>query len=149
MLNPYVGGISLAAAVALVVAFGGSDANAQKHNPFDGAWSVNIQVTRGECNGNVLYGVVITNGSVRYAGGANVAVAGNVDAEGRRQRARGQWWAVGIRYRAAVAERLRRRKLVRRRRERPLFGALERPAFGLNGRRNPLLRRVFGLPPPT
>jgi hypothetical protein len=82
MLNPMVGGISLAAAVAFVVAFGGSDANAQRRNPFDGAWSVNIQVTRGECNGNVLYGVVITNGSVRYAGGANVAVGGTVSTKG-------------------------------------------------------------------
>jgi hypothetical protein len=80
MLNPKVGGISLAAAVAFVVAFGGSESNAA--NPFDGAWSVNIQVTRGECNGNVLYGVVITNGSVRYAGGANVAVAGTVTPKG-------------------------------------------------------------------
>jgi hypothetical protein len=80
MLNPKVGGISLAAAVAVVVAFGGSDANAR--NPFDGAWSVNIQVTRGDCNSNALYGVVITNGSVRYAGGANVAVAGKVSQKG-------------------------------------------------------------------
>ncbi|MGE3160167.1 MAG: hypothetical protein AB7E84_11935 [Xanthobacteraceae bacterium] len=82
MLNPMVGGISLAAAVAFVVAFGGSDANAQRRNPFDGAWSVNIQVTRGDCNSNALYGVVITNGSVRYAGGANVAVAGSVSTKG-------------------------------------------------------------------
>ena len=80
MLNPKVGGISLAAAFALLVAFGGSESNAA--NPFDGAWSVNIQVTRGECNSNVLYGVVITNGSVRYAGGANVAVAGTVSTKG-------------------------------------------------------------------
>ncbi|MGE0039073.1 MAG: hypothetical protein AB7S93_26045, partial [Xanthobacteraceae bacterium] len=69
-------------AVAFVVAFGGSDANAQRRNPFDGAWSVNIQVTRGDCNSNALYGVVITNGSVRYAGGANVAVAGSVSTKG-------------------------------------------------------------------
>ena len=82
MIKSSVRGISLAAAFALVVAFGGSDANAQKGNPFDGAWSVNIQVTRGECNSNVLYGVVITNGSVRYAGGANVAVGGTVTPKG-------------------------------------------------------------------
>jgi hypothetical protein len=80
MINLSVRGISLAAVFASVVAFGVSDASAR--NPFDGAWSVNIQVTRGECNGNVLYGVVITNGSVRYAGGANVAVAGTVSPKG-------------------------------------------------------------------
>ncbi len=82
MIKSSVRGFSLAAAFALIGAFGGSDANAQRGNPFDGAWSVNIQVTRGECNGNVLYGVVITNGSVRYAGGANVAVAGTVTPKG-------------------------------------------------------------------
>jgi hypothetical protein len=80
MINPSVRGISLAAAFTIFVAFGGSDANAA--NPFDGAWSVNIQVTRGECSSNVLYGVVITNGSVRYAGGANVAVGGTVTPKG-------------------------------------------------------------------
>jgi hypothetical protein len=73
-------GISLAAGFAVLLAFGASEANAA--NPFDGNWSVNIQVTRGECNGNVLYGVVITNGSVRYAGGANVAVGGTVTPKG-------------------------------------------------------------------
>jgi len=82
MINLFVRGISLAAAFAVVVAFGGSDANAQKRNPFDGAWSVNIAVTRGDCSSNVLYGVVITNGSVRYAGGANVAVGGTVTPKG-------------------------------------------------------------------
>jgi hypothetical protein len=82
MIYPSVRGISLAAAFASIVAFGGSDANAQKQNPFDGAWSVNIQVMRGDCNSNALYGVVITNGSVRYAGGANVAVGGTVTPKG-------------------------------------------------------------------
>jgi hypothetical protein len=82
MINPTVRGISLAAAFASFIAFGSSDVNAQKANPFDGAWSVNIAVTRGDCSSNVLYGVVITNGSVRYAGGANVAVAGTVTPKG-------------------------------------------------------------------
>ena len=82
MINPSVRGISLAAAFAVFVAFGSSDVNAQKGNPFDGAWSVNIAVTRGDCSSNVLYGVVITNGSVRYAGGANVAVGGKVTPKG-------------------------------------------------------------------
>ena len=82
MIYPSVRGMSLAAAFACMVAFAGSDASAQKSNPFDGAWSVNIQVNRGDCNSNALYGVVITNGSVRYAGGANVAVAGSVSPKG-------------------------------------------------------------------
>jgi hypothetical protein len=82
MIYSFARGMSLAAAFACIVAFGSSDANAQKRNPFDGAWSVNIQVIRGDCNSNALYGVVITNGAVRYAGGANVAVAGSVTPKG-------------------------------------------------------------------
>lgn len=82
MIYPSVRGMSLAAAFACIVAFSNSDASAQRGNPFDGAWSVNIQVTRGDCSSNALYGVVITNGSVRYAGGANVAVAGTVTPKG-------------------------------------------------------------------
>ena len=94
-------------------------------------------MSRGECSCNVLYGVVITNGRVRYAGGANVAVAGNVSAEGRRERARVERWAVGLRYRAAGAEQQWRRKLVRPGNNGPVPGRWSAAAFGLNR----LLRR--------
>lgn len=73
---------ALAAVFMTIGVYGGSDANAQRRNPYDGAWSVNISVSRGDCSSNALYGVVITNGSVRYAGGANVAVSGHVNPKG-------------------------------------------------------------------
>lgn len=82
MINLSVRAFTLATALATVAVLCTSDANAQGRNPFDGAWSVNISVSRGDCSSNSLYGVVITNGQVRYAGGANVAVSGSVNAKG-------------------------------------------------------------------
>lgn len=82
MINPSVRPFALAAAFTLIAAAASSDANAQKQNPFDGPWSVNISVTRGDCSSNSLYGVVIRGGRVYYAGGANVAVSGSVSPSG-------------------------------------------------------------------
>ncbi len=83
MINLTTRAFALAAAFLTIGGvYVGSDANAQRRNPYDGAWSVNIVVSRGDCNSNALYGVVITNGSVRYAGGANVAVSGRVTSKG-------------------------------------------------------------------
>jgi hypothetical protein len=82
MINLSVRAVTLAAAFTFVAASVSSDANAQKPNPFDGPWSVNIAVSRGDCSSNSLYGVVIRGGRVAYAGGANVAVSGTVSASG-------------------------------------------------------------------
>ena len=82
MINSSIRAVTLAAAFTFVAASVSSDANAQKANSFDGPWSVNISVSRGDCSSNSLYGVVIRGGHVYYAGGANVAVSGNVSASG-------------------------------------------------------------------
>jgi hypothetical protein len=82
MINLPVRACTLAAVLSVVAIAGVSDANAQKANPFDGPWSVNIAVTRGDCSSNSLYGVVIRGGRVYYAGGANVAVSGSVSPSG-------------------------------------------------------------------
>ena len=82
MINPSVRAFTLAAVFSIVAVAGTSDANAQKAHPFDGPWSVNISVTRGDCSSNSLYGVVIRGGHVYYAGGANVAVSGSVSTSG-------------------------------------------------------------------
>jgi len=49
--------------------------------PYDGAWSVLIVTTRGECDRAYRYGVSITNGFIRYDGGV-VNMQGRVAANG-------------------------------------------------------------------
>jgi hypothetical protein len=49
--------------------------------PYDGAWSVLIVTTRGECDRAYRYGVSIINGFIRYDGGM-VNMQGRVSANG-------------------------------------------------------------------
>jgi hypothetical protein len=70
---------ALTAVLGGVVLCGGLAAQAA---PFDGPWSVTISTSRGDCGSNSLYGVVIANGLVRYAGGAGVAMSGRVSNNG-------------------------------------------------------------------
>jgi hypothetical protein len=49
--------------------------------PYDGAWSVLIVTTAGECDRAYRYGVSIINGAVRYDGGV-VNMYGQVSANG-------------------------------------------------------------------
>jgi hypothetical protein len=80
MINLSARAVGLAAILAAVAVGGPSATNAA--GPFDGPWSVTISTSRGDCGTNSLYGVVITNGSVRYAGGAGVAMSGRVNNNG-------------------------------------------------------------------
>jgi hypothetical protein len=80
MINLSARAIGLAAILAAIAIGGPSATNAA--GPFDGPWSVTISTARGDCGSNSLYGVVITNGSVRYAGGAGVAMSGHVSNNG-------------------------------------------------------------------
>src|SRR5262245_8778639 len=49
--------------------------------PYDGAWSVLIVTTRGDCDRAYRYGVSIVNGYIRYDGGV-VNMQGRVAANG-------------------------------------------------------------------
>src|ERR1041385_6708832 len=79
MINASIRAVTLAAILVPVAVCGIAPANAA---PFDGPWSVTISSSRGDCGTNSLYGVVISNGSVRYAGGAGVAMSGHVSHNG-------------------------------------------------------------------
>jgi hypothetical protein len=50
---------------------------------FDGPWSVVIITDQGNCDRAYRYGLRIEAGRVYYAGGSDVSVAGQVDANGR------------------------------------------------------------------
>jgi hypothetical protein len=50
---------------------------------FDGAWSVVIITDQGTCDRTYRYGLRIEGGRVSYAGGSDVAVSGQVGADGR------------------------------------------------------------------
>ncbi len=50
---------------------------------FDGPWSVVIITDQGTCDRAYRYGLRIQGGRVFYAGGSDVAVSGQVDAQGR------------------------------------------------------------------
>jgi hypothetical protein len=78
MINRFVRAAGLAAILAGLAVIGPTNAA----GPFDGPWSVTISTSRGDCGSNSLYGVVITNGSVRYAGGAGVQMSGHVSNSG-------------------------------------------------------------------
>jgi hypothetical protein len=79
MIYPSLRAVALTAILSTAAVCGGSPANAA---PFDGPWSVTISTSRGDCGSESLYGVVIRNGSVRYAGGAGVAMSGHVSNNG-------------------------------------------------------------------
>jgi hypothetical protein len=49
--------------------------------PYDGAWSVLIVTTRGECDRAYRYGITIANGNLVYDGGA-VNLSGHVAGNG-------------------------------------------------------------------
>ena len=51
-------------------------------SPYDGAWSVLIVTTRGECDRAYRYGISIINGYIKYDGGM-VAITGQVSANGK------------------------------------------------------------------
>src|SRR5262245_3260573 len=70
-------GVSILASVC-VAAFA---TQAPARTPFDGAWSVLIVTTDGECDRAYRYGVSIVNGYVRYDGGI-VNMSGQVSANG-------------------------------------------------------------------
>jgi len=50
---------------------------------FDGPWSVVIITDQGTCDRAYRYGLRIESGRVRYEGGSDVAVSGQVDGKGR------------------------------------------------------------------
>jgi hypothetical protein len=54
---------------------------APARTPYDGAWSVLIVTTSGECDRAYRYGISIIDGYIRYDGGA-VAMSGRVSANG-------------------------------------------------------------------
>jgi hypothetical protein len=49
---------------------------------FDGAWSVSVITSRGDCAASYRYPMVITNGVVGNGGSADVVVRGNVAPSG-------------------------------------------------------------------
>jgi hypothetical protein len=80
MIKPSLRAVGLA--VVLTAMMIGDPSGTNAAGPFDGPWSVTISTSRGDCGSNSLYGVVITNGSVRYAGGAGVQMSGHVSHNG-------------------------------------------------------------------
>ena len=49
---------------------------------FDGRWSVVIITDAGACDRSYRYGLVVSRGSISYAGDSGVAVSGGVDPRG-------------------------------------------------------------------
>ena len=67
------------ASILAVVCVAALATESPARTPFDGAWSVLIVTTKGDCDRAYRYPVKIENGSVGYAGSASFTVSGTVN----------------------------------------------------------------------
>jgi hypothetical protein len=72
-------GSALLVAVTAIVNSAGVASSA---SVFDGRWSVVVQTDKGDCDPAYRYGLVITNGNVRYSGDDAFDVSGRVAGNG-------------------------------------------------------------------
>jgi hypothetical protein len=74
--------LALTAALALGVATISGAALAQKANPNDGTWSVEVVTQKGDCDRAYRYPIIVQNGAIRYGGPEAFNASGGVSSSG-------------------------------------------------------------------